>query len=65
MHIYVSGHTGLVGSALAQELNRDPNHTWIGKTRKELDLLDSKAVKSFIFDEKPDVIILAAAKVGE
>lgn len=64
MRIYISGHTGLVGSALAQELDKNPNHTWIGKTRQELDLLDLRAVKSFIFDEKPDVIILAAAKVG-
>jgi GDP-L-fucose synthase len=39
-------------------------HSWIGKTRSELDLLDRKAVFDFLASEKPDAVIIAAAKVG-
>lgn len=64
MKIYVAGHTGLVGSALVRRIEKDGVHTWIGKTRAELDLLDRAAVFDYLHQEKPDVVIVAAAKVG-
>ena len=64
MRIYVAGHRGLVGSALVRAIESHPDHTWIGKTRSELDLLDRKAVFDFLASEKPDAVIVAAAKVG-
>jgi GDP-L-fucose synthase len=64
MRIYVAGHGGLVGSALVREIEKHPEHTWIGKSRSELDLLDRKAVFDFLASEKPDAVIIAAAKVG-
>jgi GDP-L-fucose synthase len=64
MRIYVAGHRGLVGSALVREIEKHPDHTWIGKSRSELDLLDRKAVFDFLASEKPDAVIIAAAKVG-
>ena len=64
MRIYVAGHRGLVGSALVREIEKHPDHTWIGKTRSELDLLDRKSVFEFLVLEKPDAVIIAAAKVG-
>jgi GDP-L-fucose synthase len=64
MRIYVAGHRGLVGSALVRAIQEHPDHTWIGKTRSELDLLDRKAVFDFLASEKPDAVIVAAAKVG-
>jgi GDP-L-fucose synthase len=64
MKIYVSGHRGLVGSAIVRAVEVEGKHTWIGRTRSELDLLDRKAVFEFVASEKPDAIIIAAAKVG-
>jgi GDP-L-fucose synthase len=64
MKIYVAGHKGLVGSALTAIIDNSTNHQWVGQTRDELDLLDGAAVKKYISTEKPDAIILAAAKVG-
>lgn len=64
MKIYVAGHRGLVGSAIVRAIESDGKHTWIGKTRRELDLLDRKAVFTFLLKEKPDAIVIAAAKVG-
>ena len=64
MKIYVAGHRGLVGSAIARAIEAEGKHTWIGRTRSELDLLDRKAVFEFVASEKPDAIIIAAAKVG-
>jgi GDP-L-fucose synthase len=64
MRIYVAGHRGLVGSALVRAIEQNPDHTWIGKTRSELDLLARKAVFDFLAAEKPDAVIVAAAKVG-
>ena len=64
MRIYVAGHGGLVGSALVREIEKRPEHSWIGKTRSELDLLDRKSVFDFLASEKPDAVIVAAAKVG-
>jgi GDP-L-fucose synthase len=53
-----------VGSAIVRKIESDAQHTWIGRTRAELDLLDRKAVFKFLTTEKPDAVIIAAAKVG-
>ena len=62
--IYVAGHTGLVGSALVKALKNKGYTNIIGKTIEELDLRDTQAVKCFFELEKPEYVILAAAKVG-
>lgn len=62
--IYVAGHRGLVGSAIVRELEKKGYTNIIGKTHKELDLMDSLAVESFFKEEKPQYVFLAAAKVG-
>ena len=64
MRIYVAGHRGLVGSAIVREIEKSSKHTWIGKSRTELDLLDRRAVFDYLRAEKPDAVIIAAAKVG-
>ena len=64
MKIYVAGHRGLVGSAIVRAIEADGKHTWIGQSRSELDLLDRKAVFKYLADEKPDAVVIAAAKVG-
>ena len=53
-----------MGSAIVRKIESDAQHTWIGRTRAELDLLDRKAVFNFLATEKPDAVIIAAAKVG-
>src|SRR4051794_26151650 len=62
--IYVAGHRGLVGSAICRALNRQGYHHLIMRTRAELDLTDSAAVRTFFNSEKPEYVFLAAAKVG-
>jgi GDP-L-fucose synthase len=64
MKIYVAGHRGLVGSAIVRAIEASGNHSWIGKTHSELDLLHRKAVFDYVANEKPEAIIIAAAKVG-
>lgn len=64
MKIYVAGHRGLVGSAVVRAIEAGRTHTWIGKTRSELDLLNREAVFSYVAKEKPDWVVIAAAKVG-
>ena len=64
MKIYVAGHRGLVGSAIVRTIESQSEHTWIGQTRSELDLLDRDAVFSFLASETPDAVVIAAAKVG-
>jgi GDP-L-fucose synthase len=64
MKIYVAGHRGLVGSALVRAIDKSTEHSWIGRTHAELDLLDRGAVFDFVRAEKPDAIVIAAAKVG-
>ena len=62
--IYVAGHKGLVGSAIWNNLLSRGYTNLVGKSHKELDLLDPVAVKKFFDDEKPDAVVLAAAFVG-
>ena len=62
--IYIAGHRGMVGSACWKVLKEKGYSNLVGKTSKELDLRDQKAVEEFIKTEKPVVIIDAAAKVG-
>lgn len=64
MKIYVAGHRGLVGSAIIRAIENSEEHSWIGKTRQELDLSDREAVFSYLASEKPDAVVVAAAKVG-
>ena len=62
--IYLAGHTGLVGSAILKELKEQGYRDILIKTHKELDLLHSEDVLNFFKTEKPECVILAAAKVG-
>ncbi len=62
--IYVAGHRGLVGSSISRELARQGFNHIIGKSRAELDLLDTVAVQNFFAMEKPEYVFVAAAKVG-
>jgi len=62
--IYIAGHRGLVGSALWKNLQSKGYTNLIGKTIDELDLMDAHAVNTFFAEEKPEYVILAAAKVG-
>ena len=62
--IYIAGHGGMVGSACWRALEAEGYSNLVGKTSKELDLRDQKAVEDFIKAENPVAIIDAAAKVG-
>jgi len=62
--IYVAGHRGLVGSAIVRELTRLGYINLLTRTHAELDLLDEDAVSAFFRAEKPEFVVLAAAKVG-
>ena len=62
--IYVAGHHGLVGSAIWNNLKERGYNNLVGRSHKELDLLDPAAVKKFFDEEQPDAVILAAAHVG-
>ncbi|HEX6573753.1 MAG TPA: GDP-L-fucose synthase, partial [Gemmatimonadaceae bacterium] len=61
---FVAGHRGLVGSAIVRALKSQGYPEPIVRTRSELDLLDQQAVREFFREERPDVVFLAAAKVG-
>ena len=62
--IYIAGHKGMVGSACWRLLEKKGYKNLIGKSSKELDLKDQKATAKFFKEEKPEVVIDAAAKVG-
>lgn len=62
--IYVAGHRGLVGSALLQRLKARGYDNLVMRTHAELDLTDQAAVREFFVREKPEYVLLAAAKVG-
>lgn len=63
MKVYVAGHRGMVGSAILRRLKAQGIET-ITRTHAELDLVDQAAVRNFLQAERPDAVILAAAKVG-
>lgn len=62
--IYIAGHRGLVGSALVRNLESKGYTHILKRTSKELDLRNQQAVQTFFETERPDYVILAAAKVG-
>ena len=62
--IYIAGHRGMVGSAIERKLNAVGYHNLIHITSGELDLRNQQAVNDFFLIERPDYVILAAAKVG-
>lgn len=62
--IYIAGHRGLVGSAIVKNLTAKGYTNLVFRTHKELDLTNQKAVEDFFESEKPQYVILAAAKVG-
>ncbi|HOZ29481.1 MAG TPA: NAD-dependent epimerase/dehydratase family protein, partial [Bacteroidales bacterium] len=62
--IYLAGHTGLVGSAIHRNLIKKGYQNIIGKTIEELDLKQQSKVEEFFQKEKPEYVIIAAAKVG-
>jgi len=62
--IYVSGHRGMVGSAIVRELEKLGYNQIITQTSKELDLRNQEAVDRFYSERKPDYVFVAAAKVG-
>ncbi len=62
--IYVAGHRGMVGSAVCRALEREGYGNVITRTHRELDLLDPRAVRRFYEAERPDVAVIAAARVG-
>ena len=62
--IYVAGHRGLVGSAMVRELEKQGYTNLIMRTHEALDLENQQAVAAFFAEEKPEYVILSAAKVG-
>ena len=64
MRVYVAGHRGMVGGAITRQLQAAGMHDIITATSAELDLIDQAAVHDFMQAQKPDMVILAAAKVG-
>ena len=61
---YIAGHRGMVGSALNRQLKASGETNIVTRSRSELDLTNQVAVRDFMQAERPDVVILAAAKVG-
>ncbi|MFC4671051.1 GDP-L-fucose synthase family protein [Seohaeicola nanhaiensis] len=64
MKIYIAGHRGMVGGAILRALQAQGQHELVTRTSAELDLTDQAAVRAFFQTERPDQVILAAAKVG-
>ena len=62
--IFIAGHSGMVGSAITRYLKKNSYENLLLASRTELDLLNNKEVENYLFKFKPDVVILAAAKVG-
>lgn len=62
--IYVAGHQGMVGAAICRQLQAQGFSNLLTRSRSELDLLNQQAVGDFMRREKPDYVVLAAAKVG-
>jgi GDP-L-fucose synthase len=64
MKLFIAGHAGMVGSALVRRFSSEPGVQLVLRTRKELDLTSQNAMDAFFAAEKPDIAIIAAAKVG-
>ena len=64
VNIYIAGHRGMVGSAIVKQLNTAGYQNLIIRTHAQLDLTDQTAVRDFMQQEQPQLVILAAAKVG-
>jgi GDP-L-fucose synthase len=64
MQLFITGHRGMVGSALVREADRRGGFNVITASRNELDLLNQQAVFDFLAARRPDTVIIAAAKVG-
>jgi GDP-L-fucose synthase len=62
--LYIAGHQGMVGSALVRRFRSEPGFELLLRDRKQLDLTSESAVASFLAAEKPDIAVVAAAKVG-
>ena len=62
--IYLAGHLGMVGGAFLRQLHARGESNIVTRSHAELDLTDQAAVRDFMYAERPDVVILAAAKVG-
>ena len=62
--IFVAGHKGMVGSAICRQLEKDSDKEVLTASRDELDLLSQTEVQDFLNQERPDAVVLAAAKVG-
>jgi GDP-L-fucose synthase len=62
--IYIAGHRGMVGSALERKFRKEGFNNIVSRTSSELDLRNQQAVNEFFEQEKPEYVILAAAKVG-
>ncbi|MDP4239614.1 MAG: GDP-L-fucose synthase [Bacteroidota bacterium] len=62
--IYIAGHKGMVGSAIKRNLEAKGFTNFVTRTKEELDLLNEQEVATFFEKEKPEMVVLAAAKVG-
>lgn len=62
--IYIAGHRGMVGSALMRRFEAAGYNTLLTATHAQLDLRDQGAVRAFFGAQRPDVVVLAAARVG-
>jgi len=62
--IYIAGHRGMAGSAITRRLKAEGHQKLLTVSRTELDLMDGHAVAAWFSDQRPDVVVLAAARVG-
>jgi GDP-L-fucose synthase len=62
--VYLAGHSGMVGSAIHRELEKRGYKNLLFRSFEELDLRNQSKVEKFLYDEKPEIVIVAAAKVG-
>jgi len=62
--IFIAGHTGMVGSAIIRRIKQDGFKNFILRSHQELDLVDQKSTQKFFSEEKPEIVFIAAAKVG-